>query len=92
MNTNFYTLICNMPTYLIIELITYLYGVIAFYHAWSNGAKYIKIYFYSIVCGIINITVSFFNEEYWFPILSLGIISVCFGIFGYLSQPKKDSN
>ena len=45
-----------------------------------------------IVCGIINIIVSFFNDEYWFPILSLGIISVCFGIFGYLSQPKKDSN
>ena len=43
-----------MPTYLIIELISYLYGVIALYHAWSNGAKYIKIYFYSIVGGIIN--------------------------------------
>ncbi len=45
-----------------------------------------------IVCGIINITVSFFNEENWISILSLGIISVCFGIFGYLSQSKKDSN
>ena len=37
-------------------------------------------------------TTSFFNEENWISILSLGIISVCFGIFGYLSQPKKDSN
>ena len=45
-----------------------------------------------IVCGIINITVSFFNEDHWISILSLGIISVCFGIFGYLSQQKKDSN
>ncbi len=42
-----------------------------------------------IVCGIINITVSFFNEENWISILSLGIISICFGIFGYLSQQKK---
>jgi len=24
--------------------------------------------------------------------LSFGIITVCFGIIGYLTQPKKDSN
>ena len=45
-----------------------------------------------LVCGIINITVSFFNEENWIPILSFGIVTVCFGIFGYLTQPKKDCN
>ena len=54
-----------------------------------SPATFSKVF---MVTGIVNIAVSFFNEENWISILSLGIISVCFGIFGYLSQPKKDSN
>ncbi len=42
-----------------------------------------------IVCGIINITLSFFNEDMRWIALGLGTFSLVFGIGGYFNPPKS---
>jgi hypothetical protein len=42
-----------------------------------------------IVCGIINITLSFFNEDMRWIALGLGTFSLAFGIGGYFNPPKS---
>jgi uncharacterized membrane protein HdeD (DUF308 family) len=46
-----------------------------------SPATFSKVF---MVTGIVNIAVSFFNEENWIPILLLGVGSLVFGIIGYL--------
>ena len=42
-----------------------------------------------IVCGIINITLSFFNEDMKWTALGLGTFSLVLGIMGYFNTPKS---
>ena len=42
-----------------------------------------------IVCGIINITLSFFNEDMKWTALGLGTFSLVLGIGGYFNRPKS---
>ena len=42
-----------------------------------------------IVCGIINITLSFFNEDMKWTALGLGTFSLVLGIMGYFNPPKS---
>jgi len=42
-----------------------------------------------IVCGIINITLSFFNEDMRLFFFLLGIFSLALGIGGYFNPPKS---
>jgi uncharacterized membrane protein HdeD (DUF308 family) len=42
-----------------------------------------------IVCGIINITLSFFNEDMRWIALGLGTFSLAFGIGSYFNPPKS---
>jgi uncharacterized membrane protein HdeD (DUF308 family) len=42
-----------------------------------------------IVCGIINITLSFFNEDMRWTALGLGTFSLVLGIMGYFNPPKS---
>ena len=45
-----------------------------------SPATFSKVF---MVTGIVNIAVSFFNEENWIPILLLGVGSLVFGIIGF---------
>ena len=42
-----------------------------------------------IVCGIINITLSFSNEDMKWTALGLGTFSLVLGIMGYFNTPKS---